>query len=314
MRNRITKALVVALAVVATVSSRSALAQTFKTVSVQNNVKMAQIASGGMSVWGLGTNGHPYIFKGGSFVKASTISLTQIAVGGGNVGQPDAVWALDLAHNIYKAVKSGNTYSFNQIPGSLDTIAVGVGYQDSCHPYEVWGLSPYVVGLLNSSGILRFDFCKSDWDQIPGMLGSLAVGGGDVWGTDGNNEVFGLDFASMTFQLFNVAASQVAAAPEGAWGTLYVSEQDETLILRTDSNHGFLSGDIIGITPGSLTLLAGGDGVWGINPSGQVFVYRYAYNGFLQIPGIVLTSLSVGSGGGVWGIDGNGQVYVFSTL
>ncbi|MBZ5723260.1 MAG: AMP-binding protein, partial [Acidobacteriia bacterium] len=154
---------------------------------------MKQISSGGASVWGLGTNGHAYVFKTTKFLQVSTISLTQIAVGGGNQRQPDTVWALDSTGGIYNVVKSGTTYVFNQMPGILDFIAVGIGYQDSCHPYEVWGLNP-------SAQIYRFDFCLNNWDQIAGTLETIAVSGGDVWGMNGDGTVFSFDYTTQSFQ------------------------------------------------------------------------------------------------------------------
>ncbi|HTT24880.1 MAG TPA: tectonin domain-containing protein [Candidatus Sulfotelmatobacter sp.] len=302
MRNRKTKSLVVMLAfVVAMLSSRSTQAQTFKKVNVQHRAKMAQIASGGASVWGLDTNGHPYIFKGASFVQASTISLAQIAVGGGSTRQPDAVWAVDWAYNIYHVVKSGTTYLFNQIPGSLDTIAVGIGYQDGCHPYEVWGLN-------YAAEIWRFDFCKNNWDQIWGSLQTLAVSGGDVWGINGNGDLYVFDYGTLGFQQANSGALQVAVEPQGVW--MLSQESGHTYVEQIGGN-GYSARACCGAS--SLTQIQAGDGVWGVNASGEVFVLRYAQFEFVQIPGAVLASVSVGAGTGVWGIDFSGQVWAFST-
>ena len=307
MKNRITKVLVITLAVVAMVSSRSALAQTFKKVNVQNKARMAQIASGGMSVWGLGTNGHPYISRGGSFVQASTISLTQIAVGGGNLRQPDAVWAIDSAYNIYEVVKSGTTYLFNQIPGSLDFIAVGIGYQDACHPYEVWGLNQFAE-------IWRYDFCAKNWSQIPGSLGWMIVSGGDVWGVNGINQLYRFDYTSLTFKfvhLISEAGVPFAVGPGSVWALMLPSFPGEPTYVNQILPLTGLNAE--GFYPAVTQIQAGGDGVWGIDASGQVFVLHYADSIFVQIPGIVLSSISVGSGGGVWGIDPTGQVFAFST-
>jgi hypothetical protein len=89
---------------------------------------------------GAGQIRNPYFYSqsGSTFVPiASPTAFIQIAVGGGNqvLAQQDAVWALDSAHNIY-SYNGG----FVQVSGALSQIAVGVGYQDSCHPYEVWGI------------------------------------------------------------------------------------------------------------------------------------------------------------------------------
>src|ERR1700721_2022204 len=71
---------------------RSAPAQTFKKVKVNGNAPIVQVVSGGSSVWALASNGNQYIFNGKNFVLANHISLSQIAVGGGNAAQADSVW------------------------------------------------------------------------------------------------------------------------------------------------------------------------------------------------------------------------------
>src|SRR5690348_17419292 len=86
---------------------QSAPAQSFKRIG---NTPMVQVASGGTSIWALASNGKPYVFNGKSFVLANSISLSQIAVGGGNRAQADAVWALNSSGNIYRAHKSGTTW------------------------------------------------------------------------------------------------------------------------------------------------------------------------------------------------------------
>ena len=300
MKNRTVRASVVVLALVLTiVLSPSARAQSFSKVIVQGKAKMKQISSGGASVWGLGTNGHAYVFKTTKFLQVSTISLTQIAVGGGNQRQPDTVWALDSTGGIYNVVKSGTTYVFNQMPGILDFIAVGIGYQDSCHPYEVWGLNP-------SAQIYRFDFCLNNWDQIAGTLETIAVSGGDVWGMNGDGTVFSFDYTTQSFQSI-YHGTYLAAAPQSVW----VFNHD----VPSDYVHQFTpsGGTAVSVILSLTQIQAGGDGVWGINSSGQVFALRYAATEFVQIPGILLASISVGSGGGVWGIDSTGQVFAFST-
>ena len=89
---------------------------------------------------------------------------------------------------------------------------MGIGYQDNCHPYEVWGLNP-------SSEIWRFNFCAHNWDQEPGFLCAIQVGGGDIYGTDCNEDLFNFDFASMSFlqTLSSLPVLQVALEPQGAW-------------------------------------------------------------------------------------------------
>jgi hypothetical protein len=102
---------------------QSASAQTFKKVNVNNNTPLAQVASGGNSVWALANNGNPYRFNGTAFVLANPISLSQIAVGGGNAAQADAVWGLNSSGSIYRASKSGASWIFSQVPGVLAVIS-----------------------------------------------------------------------------------------------------------------------------------------------------------------------------------------------
>jgi hypothetical protein len=298
VKNRTVRVSVVVLAFVLAIAlSPSARAQSFTKVSVQGNAKMKQVASGGMSVWALATNGHPYIYKNGKFVLTNTISLAQIAVGGGNLRQPDTVWGLDSANNIYRASKSGTSWVFTQMPGSLDFIAVGIGYQDPCHPYEVWGLNL-------DANIYRYNFCIQNWDYVPGTLATLAVGGGNVAGFNGNLDVYWFDYPSMSFMQLHARATAVAVGPDGVW--VFLNQQ--LLDIISPSQFSALS---------SLPLLtqiqAGGNGVWGIDASGLVYLLRLGGYDLVQIPNILLASISVGSGGGVWGIDPSGQVFAFST-
>jgi len=301
-RNKIA---VTVMALVLGMASQLAGAQTFKHVPVQKNVKIAQIASGGMSAWALATNGHPYIYKSGKFALANPISLTQIAVGGGNLRQADAVWGLDSSGFVYKASKSGTSWVFSQIPGVLSSIAVGIGYQDSCHPYEVWGVSPI-------SEIFRYDFCLQGFVQAPGALLSVSVGGGNVWGYSGVAQLFRFDFSQQSFQQIGqfgeieqltVGPSEVFASVNG--GYLYG-------IISYQGVHGlqYFSGYIWG---GLKELKAGGDGVWGIDSGHLVGRLDPGLAQLVVVQGAQLASISVGSGAGVWGIDSNGQVFAFST-
>jgi hypothetical protein len=93
MRNKSGKSLVKMLALaLSIVCTQFAVAQTFKHVNVKGGVPLVQIAPGGASVWARAANGNPYIFKTNKFVPATSIVLTQLAVGGGNALQEDTVW------------------------------------------------------------------------------------------------------------------------------------------------------------------------------------------------------------------------------
>lgn len=193
MKNPLGRSLVKMLALALGIAcTQSASAQQFKRINVKGGASLVQIAAGGASVWARASNGNPYILTGGTFVLANSISLTQIAVGGGNTLQKDAVWGLDSSGNIYKATKSGTSWVFSQITGVLDFIAVGAGYQDNCHPYEVWGLNP-------AAEIFRYNFCGLNFEQVGGTLATLAVGGGEIWGINADSILFGFNFTKLVF-------------------------------------------------------------------------------------------------------------------
>ncbi len=178
MKNQSAKSLAIILALVLGMAcTQFAPAQTFKKVKVAGSAPIVQVASGGASAWALASNGNPYRFNGKSFALANTISLSQIAVGGGNAAQADAVWGLNSSGSIFRASKSGTSWTFSQVPGALDLIEVGPGYQDSCHPYEVWGLN-------TGSQIYRYNFCGNSFVQQPGFLCDIHVGGGEIWGAE----------------------------------------------------------------------------------------------------------------------------------
>jgi hypothetical protein len=297
MKSQVAKSLVKVLALALGMACmQSASAQHFKHVSVTGGASLAQIASGGASVWALASNGKPYVLNAGTFVLANNITLTQIAVGGGNTLQKDTVWGLNSSGSIYKATKSGTSWVFSHIPGVLDFIAVGLGYQDSCHPYEVWGLNP-------AAQIYRYNFCIKNWDQVAGTLQTLAVSGGDIWGLNGNGDAYRFNFITLGFDPLSSGNQyvEIAASPNGgAWA---LSSVAVWIVFDEIKIQG--SGSVIRIQ-------AGGDGLWGIGSVQQIFRYEPSTFSFVQIPG-ALVSISVGSGGGVWGIDSFGKAYGFVT-
>ncbi len=280
---------------------QSAPAQTFKKVKVAGNAPIVQVASGGASVWALASNGNPYRFNGKSFVLANSISLSQIAVGGGNAAQADEVWGLNSSGSIYRASKSGTSWVFSQVSGVLDLIQVGPGYWDNCHPYEVWGLNP-------SSQIYRYNFCGNNFEQQSGILCDIHVGGGDIWGADCSPKVF-------RFNFFTAVFDQIAD-PFGAFPQLTVGSNGD--VWATDTGNSFAVykyDDFSGFKAifCCSTQIQAGNGVWLLAGGGNT-IYRWepSARGFLQVPGS-LVSISVGSGGGVWGTNSSHQVFAFST-
>ncbi len=298
MKNQFGKSLIKMLALALGIAcTHSSHAQTFKKAKVAGSVPIVQVASGGVSVWALASNGNPYVLKGKSFALANTISLSQIAVGGGNAAQADEVWALNSSGSIYRAHKSGTSWVFSPVAGSLDGIAVGPGYQDACHPYEVWGLNP-------SAQIYRYNYCSSGFDQVPGILCDIHVGGGEVWGADCGPDVFGFDFSTGVF-------NQLPASGFGSFPILAVGPNGGVWGIDTGNGDVRVYGDggfFHYLSCCFSQIQAGGNGVWTLNGNS---VYHLDTRGFVQIPGS-LVSISVGTGGGVWGIDSSHQVFAFS--
>jgi hypothetical protein len=290
------RSLLVALAAVLSVASVQTLsAQTFYSVPVYGGASLAQVSAGGKSVWGIDTSEVPYIYQGGEFVPASNIALTQIAVGGGTTFQADEVWALDSLDRIYFASPGEMAWNFNYVPGALSQIAVGPGYNDRCHPYEVWGVNA-------SSQIYRFNYCTRQFEQVPGWLKQLSVGGGDIWGVNKSNQIFRFNFKTLTFKQLPGLLTQITVGVDGVWG-INASQQ----IYQFDPSKQLFVG-----LPGYLAqITAGGNGVWGLNSSSQIFRFDPGTQLFVQIPGLLAT-ISVGTGGGVWGINASEQVYAFS--
>lgn len=297
MKNQVAKMYIKMLALVLGIAcAQAAPAQTFKNVPVKGGALLAHISSGGASVWGLAKSGRPYIYQNKQFVLANSITLTQIAVGGGSKFQADTVWGLNSSGDVFKAQLSGTTWSFTQTSGTLDFIAVGAGTTDKCHPYEVWGVN-------TATHIFRYNFCNNDFDQIAGLLSSVTVGGGDIWGLNSADGIFRFNFSTGGFDSMSGTLTQIAVGPNSVWGINSATHVFE--FYDNDQEFSLLSGLLSEIQ-------AGGEGVWGLNSAQAIFRLEPSTSKFVNVPG-TLVSLSVGSGGGVWGINSSNHAYVFST-
>jgi hypothetical protein len=298
MKNQIAKSLVKMLALVLGIAcAQPAPAQTFKRAKVQGGAALVQVSSGGASVWALASNGNPYIFRNKQFVLANTISLTQIAVGGGNTFQADAVWGLNSSGGIFRARESGGSWVFSPVPGVLDVIEVGPGYQDSCHPYEVWGLN-------SSSQIFRYNFCGKNFDQVSGILCEINVGGGEIWGAQCGPNVYRFNFSTGNFEQIADPFGAIPAltiGPNGVWAV----DTGNDVVYQYDDFLGFKD---IGCCFAQIQ--AGGNGVWALSGS-SIYRLEPSTLNFVQVPGS-LVSISVGNGG-VWGINSSHHVFAFST-
>jgi hypothetical protein len=302
--------LVTLAAVLGVACAQFGFAQTFHSVPVQNNAGFVGISAGGNSVWAADAAGNAYSYSyGGSgftlYHQTAGKFTQQIAAGGGSsfTLQPDAVWALDLSDNIYQLTGAG----FVKVPGSLSQIAVGPGGRDSCHAYEVWGIN-------SASQVFRFDYCSGQFNQQPGALAQIAVGGAGVWGLNSSQEIYELDFATHAFIQIPGTLRQIAVGPSGTWG-LGLNDQVYQFDPVTQSfvamNGQFLN-----------EISAGGNGVWGVSfndagPDSPIWRLEPSTQSFVQVPGS-LAFITVGTGGGIWGITipfqpGSTNVWAFST-
>ena len=302
MKMQTGKSCAAALALVlAMVGMHSASAQSFKKMKVKQNVALKQIVSGGASVWAIASNGHPYIFNGKQFVPAnSTVTVSQMSVGGGNSAQPDTVWAINSSGSIYHATGSGIAWTFSPVPGSLDVIAVGPGYQDPCHPYEVWGLN-------TSSQIYRYNFCGGSFEQQPGSLCEIQVGGGEIWGAECGPATYRFNASTNSFNSIPNSFTAIPQLSVGPNGQAWAADTGSGLLYKFDDFSGFAN---FGCCVNHVE--AGGNGVFVLDGS-DAYRYEPSTLHFVQVFGASLASLSVGSGGGVWGLDGSGKVYAFTT-
>jgi len=269
-------------------------------------------------------------------------NIQNIAVGGGTVLQPDEVWGLDNDTNdVYRFNFSKN--AFVKVPGiSLFQITVGEGYEDKCHPYEVWGnWGPNVA----VPAVYRYNYCTSKFDAIPlpapsGTplpLTQIAVGGeGNVWGVVVDSQLG--TFGTGLFIYAGGWGGPVGLDANSGWMPSF-----QPIAVTTMNVYGFEDGLSVlnlaisdacscywGSSPSgtaSLTQIASGwEGVWliyntssanGLIARSQGFsISGYGGDfatGFSNVPGLASPALSiaVGSGAGVWATDSSHHVYVF---
>lgn len=261
------------------------------------------IASGGTSIWALDTNLAIYRWNSASRVFDSIPgSLAWISVGGGTFLEPDEVWGYNAAGQYYRWSSGG----WVQIPvprGLGSSLVIGKGFNNSCHPYEVWAIG--TANRFNGNNIWRYNYCSLTWQQIPGQLSSLSVGGGEVWGLAwGQIWRFNTDTQSGWTQIPGVLTS-LAVGSDGVWGV----NASQQVFQFSSATQTFVQ--IPGATLTSVA--AGGNGVWGLNASHQVFRYQAVNRTFVLSPSVLLNQITVGSGGGVWGIDTANNIRVFVT-
>jgi len=97
------------------------------------------------------------------------------------------------------------------VNGELTQIVVGIGYNDNCHPYEVWGINA-------NQQIFRYNYCTAAFANTPGYLVRISAGGGDVWGVNAAGLVFRYDFYSQTWVQIAGSLQQIAVGSNAVWG------------------------------------------------------------------------------------------------
>jgi Tectonin domain len=325
-----------------TASVVPASAQHFKQIT---GTPLSQIAAGRKEVWGL-YNSQIYRFNPNteSFDPIPG-ALTQIAVGGGTLMQTDEVWGINNGE-VYRF--NFNTNTFDSVPGgpkpckfcivvSFSQIAVGAGYEDNCHPYEVW--------VLNSLGNpYRYNYCTSQLENIssPGFA-QIAVGSaGDVWGLWEGPYAYGYIspiayqyFPTPSFGLWDMCTCAAFGGSGPPWQQIAVGVND---VWAVDSNGAIwfwapqnILGSITNTSPppgpsgsaGFATKIAsGGDGAWIIYNNysadvqgGRIARYEFQNFGFIDVPlpaeADAAVQIAVGSGAGVWVLDASDEVFTF---
>jgi hypothetical protein len=310
---------------------------------------LTQIAAGQSEVWGLNGSQIYRFTSGTNFYGFAQISgsLTRIAVGGGSAMQPDQVWGIS---NGYVYQYDFSTNAWNYMGGGIQCkfclflnfsqIAVGEGDEDSCHPYEVWGLANLLGGANN---VFRYNYCTNSFNQVANPVGnecggcalaSVHVGKNDIWGVDviGNIWHYELNpinqgYGSQNWALVDGGCypMQIAVGVNDVWafstsstppcnGTVYRLDPDGYGPDNTQVGQfaSLETQQVAGVTQ----MAAGGDGVWTIlGGSNNVCRFDFRMFGFQCITfvenGPAMTQLAVGSGAGVWLLDSSNQVFTW---
>jgi hypothetical protein len=266
-----------------------ASAQHFKQVKGS----LTSVSAGRNEVFGIDADDNVWRYSASSkaFDKIANVSLTNVAVGGGTLSQNDEVWGFN-ANFVYRFNYSKK--EFVQIPGILTQIAVGIGNQDDCHPYEVWGLN-------SGDEIFRFNYCENAFVQVSGFLTHVATGGGDVWGLNSAGQIFHFNLAAESWQQVSGTLGTISVGVNDVWGINGSSQ-----VFRYDSKTGLFN--LVAAPVGEVA--AGGDGVWAINTSNEIFRFDPSREEFVQVTGS-LKNIAAGSGAGVFGVNSADQVFTF---
>jgi hypothetical protein len=157
-----------------------------------------------------------------------------------------------------------------------------------------------VWGLNGNGDVFRFDFCSGQFNLATShLLNQISVGEHEVWGVSAAGSIFHWNFTTFVFEQVPGILNGISAGPAGAvWG-LNQSTGKVFRLSRNQEAAKFLEV----ASPFMDAISVGGNGVWGFDEATQKFV---------QVPG-ALESITVGNGGGVWGLDASQNVLVFKT-
>jgi hypothetical protein len=305
----------------------------------QMNGSLTQIAAGRNEVWGL--NGSTiYRFHPGTkkFVEVAG-AITQIAVGGGTLLQPDQVWGTDgqdvwqfnLSTNGRTLKTPGVNIFFNEVAVGEGDEDASAGGSDGCHPYEIWALASTFPA---SPGLpYRYNYCEGSFDQIPLPVGSttnfthIATGGSDIWALDANAHIWHYNqYDNLWFQVtkggYFGTLQQITVGVNDVWGL-----DGNGTVYRYDPNNATFVLVLSGSNVDVAQIAAGGNGVWAIQASspgsGLCNVFRFqsyglgtptagggAFQAFCLSASSSqdATQIAVGSGAGIWTVNNAGQV------
>jgi hypothetical protein len=126
--------------------------------------------------WGVNSNNEIYKCKtpcSGLWSKVEG-GLVQLDVG------QDEVWGVNSSDDIYRRPKDGSG-GWTQVPGKLKYVSSGPNG-------DVWGVNSLnnIYACVPGGG----KKCSGNWKQVSGSLKQLSVGSKEVWGVNGNNEIY----------------------------------------------------------------------------------------------------------------------------
>lgn len=155
-----------------------------------------------------------------------------------------------------------------------------------------------------------------EFKAVTGTLTEVAAGRNEVWGLDGNHNVYRF---STTGQKFNKLGTVLLTQISVGGGSLM--QNDEIWGVNTAGHifqFNYTTGKLTQI-PGGLVTVVVGEGdtdschpyeVWGINSAQSVFRYNYCTLQFVNVAGL-LTHIATG-GGDVWGLNGSADIFKFN--